>query len=149
MAIKAKEIFRTVKLFNIGDLEFSFSIEQGILKQFEFWPIKRRLDRARHNLLENLEMEDEREDHPQSLRFLMRVIIWDYQKISLWLSFIRCKVQYHVFDRLCQCAATSPEIRTTKMIKLLINMYVADSISEQIREQNERGVLPGGIVLSL
>ena len=33
--------------------------------------------------------------------------------------------------------------------KLLINMNVADSIPEQIREQNERGVLPGGIVLSL
>ena len=96
-------------------------------------------------------MEDEREDHPQSLRFLMRVIIWDkYKKISLWLSFIRCKVQYHLFDRLCQIA--SVPLRVLKyeqqQKKLLINMNVADSIPEQIREQNERGVLPGGIVLS-
>uniref|UniRef100_A0A7S0MJ71 Cyclic nucleotide-binding domain-containing protein n=1 Tax=Cryptomonas curvata TaxID=233186 RepID=A0A7S0MJ71_9CRYP len=46
---------------------------QGILRQFEFWPIKRRLDRAKHNLLENMESEDARDDQPQSLRFLMRI----------------------------------------------------------------------------
>jgi hypothetical protein len=46
---------------------------QGILRQFEFWPLKRRLDRARHNFVENMASGGAGEDHPLSLRFLMRV----------------------------------------------------------------------------
>mmetsp|Transcript_59836 Transcript_59836/g.125045 ORF Transcript_59836/g.125045 Transcript_59836/m.125045 type:complete len:351 (+) Transcript_59836:1933-2985(+) len=46
---------------------------QGILKQFEFWPIKRRLDRAGHNLAENLDTGDTQNDHSQTHRFLSRI----------------------------------------------------------------------------
>jgi hypothetical protein len=53
---------------------FKMSVQE-ILRQFEFWPLKRRLDRARYNLAENLESEETQDNYPQSFLFLSKVTV--------------------------------------------------------------------------
>ena len=61
---------------NLNHLKAVFcceSCDQVILKQFEFWPIKRRLDRARFNLEDNMETEDPLTGDAFGLGILSRV----------------------------------------------------------------------------